>query len=64
MENKTARVAFRLRPTTKESLEALAKKEDRTLSDYVNLILEKHVADNQTELPDHVRKKMKDRLKR
>lgn len=40
-ENKEATIIFRTSQETKSKLEALAAKDSRTLSNYLNLIIEK-----------------------
>ena len=43
---KTEKLSLRIKPNVKKSLLEIAEKEQRTLSNYVNLILENHIKNN------------------
>jgi predicted DNA-binding protein len=43
MQRKTTLIAFRVKPELKVTLEKLAKRDSRSLSNYIELALQKHV---------------------
>jgi hypothetical protein len=43
LENRSAPLGLRIRPTLKAALEKLARDDRRTLASYIELVLEQHV---------------------
>ena len=44
--NETPQFTFRMKPETRKALEELAQDEDRSLGNYINRVLDQHVAAN------------------